>query len=149
MNYMMFSFVAWNSWNMTPFDTKLKTFVNFSCRITQSEWRFTVHLMLWIIASHPPLVVTLNWCREKCVAKALWNWRHKTQFVSWDNVSPTVMGRIPLESLVMVKRRAVLRTRVIRSGMWPYAIWEQSWNNWENPPLNLGENNFEGIQKPS
>jgi hypothetical protein len=55
--------VAWNSWNMTPFDTKLKTFTMCNWRTTQSKWRSNVHIMIWINVSHPPLVTTPNWCK--------------------------------------------------------------------------------------
>jgi len=96
-------------------------------------WRFEVHLMPWIIVSHPPLVTTLNWCGEKCVVKASQNWRHKVQLMSWYNVFTTTMGWTPLEDLVKVRRRATLNTCVIQRGMWPCVIWEQSWNNYGNP----------------
>jgi hypothetical protein len=48
--------------------------------------------MLWIIASQLPLVTTLNWCGEKCVAKVLWNGRHKTQLMNRYNASFVTMG---------------------------------------------------------
>jgi hypothetical protein len=39
------------------------------------------------------------------------------QLVNLDNVSPIVMGQIPLEGLVMGKRQAALRTHAIQGGM--------------------------------
>jgi len=63
-----------------------------------------MHLIPWIITSHPPLVATPNWCMEKCVAKASQNLKHKTWLVSRYNASPMVMGKTPLESLVIAKR---------------------------------------------
>ncbi len=147
---MMFPLVAQSSWNMTFLDIKLKAFAIKSWRITQSWWRSKVHLLLWITISHPPLIATLNWCGEKCVAKVLRNWKHKTQIVNQYNVSPIAMGWTPLESLVMVKRWAVPKIHAIQSGMWLCAIWKQSWNNWKSPRLNLlGELLFENVQKPS
>jgi hypothetical protein len=56
--------------------------------------------MLWIIVSQPPLVTTPNWPGEKGVAKVSRNCKHKAQLVS-QYVSPTKMGRTPLEGLVM------------------------------------------------
>jgi hypothetical protein len=47
--------------------------------------------------------------------------------------SPIVMGWILPKGLVMAKRRAMPRIGVIWGGMWPFAIWKQSWNNWGNP----------------
>ncbi len=49
------------------------------------------------------------------------------------NVPPIVMGWTPLEGLVMAKKHVAPRTHAIRGGLWPLAIWEQSWNNWGNP----------------
>ncbi len=99
--------------------------------------------MPWIIVSHPPLVVISNWCREKCVAKASQNWKHKTWIVNQYNVSPITMGWIPLDGLVMVKRWVAPRYV-------GFDVGKQSWNNYRNPFANLpGENNLEGVQKPS
>jgi len=103
-NYMMSPLVAWNSWNMTHFDTKLKAFATFSWKTTQSRWRSKMHLMSWIIVSHSPLVATPNWCGEKCVAKTLQNWRHKMWLVNWYNISHTTLRQTPVEGLVMAKR---------------------------------------------
>ncbi len=58
---------------------------------------------------------------------------HKAQLVNRYDISPIAMGQIPPKSLIMVKRWATPRTRAIRGGMWPYAIWKQSWNKWGNP----------------
>jgi hypothetical protein len=68
-----------------------------------------VYLMPWIIISHPPLVVTPNWCGEKGVAKTSKNWKNKAWFLSRHNAFFMVMERIPLENLVMAKRRAIPR----------------------------------------
>jgi hypothetical protein len=87
----------------------------------------------WIIASQPPLIITPNWFGENCVTKVSRNWRHKTRLVNWYNVPPIVMGRNPLESFVMVNKHVAPRTHAIWGEMWPYAIWEQNWNNWRNP----------------
>jgi hypothetical protein len=134
---------------MTLFHTELKVFTTFSWRTTQLGWRSTVHLMPWITISQPPLVAAPNWCGEKCVTKASQNWRHKTRLVSRYNVSPTTMGWTLLEGLVMVKKWVVPRTYVIWGGMWPCAIWEQSWNTKGISSLNFqGENSFESVQKP-
>jgi hypothetical protein len=45
------------------------------------------------------------------------------------NVSPIAMGWTPPEGLIMVKKWVLPTTCVIQSGMWPYAMWKQSWNN--------------------
>ncbi len=79
------------------------------------------------------MVTTLNWCKEKCVAKALWNWKHKARLVNGNNISFTTMEHTPPERLIMVKRQATPRTFAIWHGMWYCAICEQSWNNYENP----------------
>jgi hypothetical protein len=93
----------------------------------QLNWeRFRVHLKLWINASQSPLVVAPNWCGEKCVAKALWNWKHKAWFLSWYNVSPLSMGQTLLKVLVMAKRWVTPKTHVIQSETWPLVIWKQS-----------------------
>jgi len=113
MSCMMSPHVAWSFWNMTFFDIESKVFAMFSWRTIQLGWRSRVHLMSWIIASHPPLVATSNWCGKKCVAKVSWNWRHKTWLVSRYNVFVIVMKWIPLEGLVMAKRQATPRTRAI------------------------------------
>jgi hypothetical protein len=125
--------IARSLWNMTPYNTELKTFAKFRLRTTQSRSKSKVHWMPWIIISYRPLVATLNWCREKCVAKASWNWRHESWLMSWYNISPTIMGWIPFKGLFMVKKRATPRICAIRHEMWPCAIWEQSWNNYGNP----------------
>jgi hypothetical protein len=65
--------VTQTSWNMSPLNTELKAFTVSNWKTTQSGWRSKVHPMSWINVSHPPLVATLNWCKEKFVAKALWN----------------------------------------------------------------------------
>jgi hypothetical protein len=129
MSCMMSPHVARSFWNMTLLDIELKVFATSNWRTTQSKWKFKVHMMPWITISQPPLVATLNWCVEKCVTKVSWNWRHKTGFVNWYIVSPIAMERTPLKSLVMAKRQVALRTCVIWGGMWPCAIWKQSWNN--------------------
>jgi hypothetical protein len=69
--------------------------------------------MLWIIVSSPPLVVILNWCGEKCVAKILCNLKHKVRLVNQYNVSPITMGRISFEGLVMAKTWATPKSRAI------------------------------------
>jgi hypothetical protein len=102
-------------------------------KTTQPRWRSKMHLMPWITISHPPLVTILNWCGEKCVAKASQNWKHKMQLVSHYNVSLITMGWIPFEGLIMAKKHVAPRICAIRYGMWPCAIWEQSWNLYENP----------------
>jgi len=83
---------AWGLWNTTVLDIELKAFVTSNWRMTQLRWKFKVHLMLWIILSQPPLIVTLNWCGENCVAKASQNWRDKLRLVGQYNASPTTMG---------------------------------------------------------
>jgi len=70
---------------------------------------------------------------NKCVAKTLWNWRHKMRLVNQYNASLTTMGQIPPKVLVMVKKQITPRICAIWHGMWPWAIWEQSCNNCENP----------------
>jgi hypothetical protein len=70
-----------------------------------------------IIVSQLPLVVTPNWCGEKCVAKVSQNWRHKMRLLSQYNVSPTIMEQIPPKGLVMAKRRATPSTCAIYDGM--------------------------------
>jgi hypothetical protein len=97
------------------------------------RWKSKVHLMPWIIVSHPPLVTTPNWCGEKCVAKASRNWRHKVQLMNQYNVFITTMGWTLLEDLVKVRREVVAKTCAIQRGMWPCVILKQSWNNYEDP----------------
>ncbi len=128
----MSPFITLNFWNMTLFYTKLNVFATFNWRATQSMWRSDVHLMLWNIVSQPPLITTPNWCGEKCVAKSSRNWRHQVRLVNIYNVSCTARGRTPPKGLVVAKKRTIPRTRAIWGGMWPYAIWKQSWNHWGN-----------------
>jgi hypothetical protein len=104
---------------MIPFDIELKVFATFGWKTTQVGWRSKMHLMLWIIVSQPPLIATPNWCGEKCVTKASWNWRHKAQLCESTQWFPTTMGRIPLEGLLMAKRWAIPRMCAIWGGMWP------------------------------
>jgi hypothetical protein len=59
------------------------------------------------------------------------------------------MGQTTLKGLVMAKKQATPKTCVIQSGMWPLTIWEQSWIKRIQSLNFLGENNFEGVQKPS
>jgi hypothetical protein len=127
MNCMMSPLVTRSFWNMTP------NWRHSWCWFRkQPKWKSKVHLMPWIIVSHPPLVTTPNWCGEKCVVKTSWNWRYKTRFVNQYNISLMAMGRTPPEGLVMAKRWATLRICAIRRGMWLCAIWKQSWNNCGN-----------------
>jgi hypothetical protein len=70
------------------------------------------------------------------------------------NVSHAAMGQTPLKGLVMTKRWSTPKICVapricaIQCGMWPCAIWEQSWNNYGNPfAKSFGWNNLEGVQK--
>jgi hypothetical protein len=60
------------------------------------------------------------------------------------------MGQIPHEGIVMVKRQATPRMRAIWGGMWPYAIENKVGTTKGIHLLNFqGENNLEGVQKPS
>jgi len=54
--------------------------------------------MSWTITSQLPLITILNWCGEKCVAKALRNRRHKAQLVSQYNGSPIAMDELCLKA---------------------------------------------------
>jgi hypothetical protein len=107
--------------------------------------------MLWITISHPLLVVTPNWCKDKCITKTLWNWKHKLQLVNWYNTYPTTMEWTSHECLVVAKKGVAPRTWTIRHGMWPCATWKKSWNNYGKPQVRnlLIENSPEGVQKPS
>jgi hypothetical protein len=42
--------------------------------------------------------------RGKCVAKALWNWKHNLQLVNQYNVSPIIIKQTSLKGLVIAKR---------------------------------------------
>jgi len=80
-----------------------------------------------------PLVAIVNWWEEKCVAKTSWKWRHKVWFVSQYNAYLMAMRQTPLEGLIMLKRQITPKICTIWHGMWPYTIWEESWNNCGNP----------------
>ncbi len=45
------------------------------------------------------------------------------------NVSPIAIGWTPPKGLAMAKKQFVPKTHAIWGEMWPYVIWEQSWNN--------------------
>jgi hypothetical protein len=104
--------------------------------------------MSWITTSQPPLIVTPNWCGEKCVTKASQNWRHKARLVNRYNGSPTAMGWIPPKGLVMAKRRAISRTCAIWGRMWPSAIWKIKLKQLKQSTHWIFKV-FEGVQKPS
>jgi hypothetical protein len=120
MIFMMSPHVAWNSWNMTFLDTKLKTITMFSWRRIKSRWRSNVHLMSRINVSHPPLVTIPNWCRTNVFQR-----HHEIEglknnsSVCWHNISPMAMKQTPLEGLVIAKRRITPRTWAIWHEMWP------------------------------
>jgi hypothetical protein len=130
---MMSPPIAQSSWNMTLPNTELKAFVTSRWKTTQPRWRSKMHLMPWIIISHPPLDAIPNWCGENCVTKTSRNWKHKMRLVNQYSTSLVAMGWIPLEGLVMVKKHFAQRKFVIQYGMWPFAIWKKSWNLCGNP----------------
>ncbi len=91
MNCMMSpSYVHMKFLKYDPFWHQIENVFHIQLENNPIGWRSKVHIMPWITTSQLPLIATLKWCREKCVTKMLWNWRHKTWLVNRYNVSYTI-----------------------------------------------------------
>ncbi|KAL2612670.1 hypothetical protein R1flu_024362 [Riccia fluitans] len=85
-----------NSRKIASRDMVLKAFRMSICKTIQSGWKSKVARRPCTIISQPPRVATANCHGSKCAANTSQNWRDMERATRQYNVSPTAVGRIPL-----------------------------------------------------
>jgi hypothetical protein len=109
MNYMMSPPVAWSSWNDFSWHwIEGIHHLQLENKLVEVKVQGASNAMDYYFTS--TLGCYSELMRDKCVAKASQNWRHKTCLVNWYNIFLTTMEQIPLEVLVMAKRWDIPKT---------------------------------------
>jgi len=85
------------------------------------------------ITSHLPLVMTLNWWKEKNVENKLQNWKHNVLLTKWYKNFTTTIWQTSPKGLAMVRRHVETKTWIMCQWICPRAICEQIYNSLGEP----------------